>query len=87
MYAEMAKVAREEGFIAIAIQMEGVAAIEKEHEERYRKLLENLNTNKVFINDEVSVWKCRNCGHTEAPKVCPVCNHPQSYFELRAKNY
>ena len=91
MYAEMAKVAREEGFIAIAIQMEGVAAIEKEHEERYRKLLENLNTNKVFINDEVSVWKCRNCGHIavgkEAPKVCPVCAHPQSYFELRAKNY
>ena len=91
MYAEMAKVAREEGFIAIAIQMEGVAAIEKEHEERYRKLLENLNTNQVFINDEVSVWKCRNCGHIavgkEAPKVCPVCAHPQSYFELRAKNY
>ena len=91
MYAEMAKVAREEGFIAIAKQMEGVAAIEKEHEERYRTLLAKLKTNKVFINDEVSVWKCRNCGHIavgkEAPKVCPVCAHPQAYFELRAKNY
>lgn len=91
MYAEMAKVAREEGFIAIAMQMEGVAAIEKEHEERYRALLAKLKTNKVFISDEVSVWKCRNCGHIavgkEAPKACPVCAHPQAYFELRAKNY
>ncbi|MCQ3034729.1 MAG: rubrerythrin family protein [Bacilli bacterium] len=91
MYAEMAKVAREEGFIAIAMQMEGVAAIEKEHEERYRALLAKLKTNKVFISEEVSVWKCRNCGHIavgkEAPKACPVCAHPQAYFELRAKNY
>ena len=91
MYAEMAKVAREEGFIAIAIQMEGVAAIEKEHEERYRKLLDNIEQGKVFIREEPKMWICRNCGHIhygeEAPAVCPVCAHPQSYFEIRKENY
>ncbi len=91
MYKEFAKVARKEGFKEIAYQFEGVAKIEKEHEERYRKLLDNLKTNKVFIAKGVVIWKCRNCGHIhvgkEAPKVCPVCKHPQSYFELKAKNY
>ena len=91
MYAEMAKVAREEGFIAIAIQMEGVAAIEKEHEERYRKLRENIENGVVFEKKEQTMWICRNCGHVhygeKAPKVCPVCAHPQSYFEVRAINY
>ena len=71
--------------------MEGVAKIEALHEERYRKLLENVKTNRVFIADDVVVWKCRNCGHVhvgkEAPKLCPVCLHAQSYFELRAVNY
>ena len=91
MYEEFAKVADEEGFTAIAKQMRGVAAIEKHHEERYRALLENLKTDKVFIREDVVVWKCRNCGHIhvgkEAPKVCPVCFHAQSYFELEKKNY
>lgn len=91
MYAEFAKVAREEGFEAIAKQMEGVAAIEKNHEERYNTLLENLKTNRVFIKEDVVIWKCRNCGHIhvgkEAPKVCPVCLHAQSFFELNCKNY
>ncbi len=91
MYAEFAKVAREEGFEAIAKQMEGVAAIEKTHEERYNALLENLKTNRVFIKEDVVIWKCRNCGHIhvgkEAPKVCPVCLHAQSFFELNCKNY
>lgn len=91
MYAEFAKVAREEGFLKIAAQMEGVAKIEKTHEERYRKLLDNLKTDKVFIKDEVVIWKCGNCGHIhvgkEAPKVCPVCLHPQAYFRLDCKNY
>mgnify|MGYP001024687726 FL=1 len=91
MYEEFAKVADEEGFTAIAKQMRGVAAIEKHHEERYRALLENLKTDKVFIREDVVVWKCRNCGHIhvgkEAPKVCPVCFHAQSYFELEKENY
>jgi len=91
MYAKMAKEAREEGFMDIADQFEGVAKVEKEHEERYRKLLANLEENKVFAKDEVVTWKCRNCGHiltgTKAPEICPVCAHPQSYFELAAQNY
>ena len=91
MYAEFAKVAREEGFVAIAKQMEGVAAIEKQHEERYRALLKNVETAQVFEKSEIKVWECRNCGHIavgpKAPLVCPTCAHPQSYFELREKNY
>ena len=91
MYAEFAKVAREEGFDDIAALFEGVAAIEKEHEERYRKLLENVQTNNVFAKAEKVTWKCSNCGHTvegnSAPDVCPVCAHAQSYFEVRAENY
>jgi len=91
MYKEFAEVARKEGFTTIAAQFEGVAKIEKEHEERYRKLLDNLKTDKVFIAKDVVVWKCRNCGHIhvgkEAPQKCPVCAHPRSYFELRAVNY
>ena len=86
MYKRMAKEAREEGFIEIAEKFEGVAAIEKRHEERYNKLLENVKKNTVFKKTEEKVWICRNCGHIyvgkEAPKVCPVCNHPQAYFEL-----
>ena len=91
MYKEFAKVAREEGFEKIAFEFEAVAKIEKEHEERYRALLSKVEGGKVFISEDVVVWKCRNCGHIhvgkEAPKVCPVCAHPQSYFELRAKNF
>ena len=85
MYASFAKEAREEGFIEIAYRFEGVGAIEKHHEERYLRLLDDLNNGKVFEKDGVVVWKCRNCGHihvgTSAPQVCPVCSHPQSYFE------
>ena len=91
MYAEFAKTAREEGFEAIAKQMEGVAAIEKQHEERYRALLKNIEDAKVFSRVGEQVWICRNCGHIhfgeEAPEVCPVCAHPKAYFELRAQNY
>ncbi len=91
MYKHMAEVAREEGFLEIAAKFELVAKIEAEHEERYRKLLENVKEGKVFIAEDVVVWKCRNCGHIHvgkvAPKVCPTCNHAQSYFELRCKNY
>ena len=91
MYAEFAKVAREEGFERIAFLFEGVAAIEKEHEERYRKLLKNVEDKLVFSKDGEAIWICRNCGHVvvgkEAPKVCPVCAHPQSFFELRKENY
>ena len=91
MYDRMAKEAREEGFDHIADLFEGVAKIEKEHEERYRKLLSNIEENKVFEAGEVKIWKCRNCGHivvgTKAPMVCPVCSHPQSYFEIKAENY
>ena len=91
MYKEFAEVARKEGFDEIAEKFEGVAKIEKEHEERYRALLEKVKGKKVFIAEDVVIWKCRNCGHIhvgkEAPEVCPVCDHEQAYFELRAKNY
>ena len=91
MYAEFAKTAREEGFEEIAIMMEGVAAVEKEHEERYRKLAENIKDGVVFLREGEVAWKCRNCGHihvgAEAPVVCPVCAHPQAYFEVKAENY
>ena len=91
MYAEFAKVAREEGFNQIAAWFEGVAAIEKEHEERYLKLLENVKEGKAFKAEEPVKWHCGNCGHVvegkEAPGVCPVCNHPQSYFRVKAENY
>ena len=91
MYPEFARVAREEGFIALALQFEAVAKIEKEHEERYRKLLENVETAQVFAKAGITVWVCRNCGHIHmaetAPKVCPVCLHPQAYFEVKKTNY
>ena len=91
MYAEFAKTAREEGFDELADKFEGVAAIEKAHEERYRKLLANIKDKKVFSRDGDAIWICRNCGHIvvgkNAPEVCPVCAHPQSFFELRAENY
>ncbi|MBR6645611.1 MAG: rubrerythrin family protein [Clostridia bacterium] len=91
MYAEFAKQAREEGFDYIANLFEGVAKVEKEHEERYRKLLENVKDGKVFIKEDVVIWKCRNCGHIhvgkEAPEVCPVCAHPKAYFEIKSENY
>jgi rubrerythrin len=91
MYERMAKEAEEEGFPELAKQFRGVAAIEKHHEERYRKLLQNIDNAEVFKKAGVTVWECRNCGHivvgTEAPEVCPVCNHPQSYFEVNAENY
>lgn len=91
MYAGFAREAREEGFDAIAAKFEMVAAIEKEHEERYRKLLQNINDRKVFSKEGDCVWQCSNCGHIvigrEAPQVCPVCDHPQSYFQVRAENY
>lgn len=91
MYAQFAKEAREEGFEEIAAQMEGVAAIEKLHEERYRKLLKNIEDEVVFSRDGDCVWQCLNCGHVvigkKAPEVCPVCDHAQSYFALRAENY
>ena len=91
MYSEFARVAKEEGFDRIAYLFEGVAAIEKEHEERYRKLIENIEGGLVFSRDGDKIWKCRNCGHIvigkEAPKVCPICTHPQAYFEIKAENY
>ena len=92
MYAEFAKVAEEEGFFAIAKLFEGVAKIEAEHEARYNALLENVEKKKCFIkNDAATVWECRNCGHKHiglaAPEICPVCTHPQSYFEVSVKNY
>ena len=91
MYAEFAKTAKEEGFDRIAYLFEEVAKIEKEHEERYLKLLENVKDGKVFEAGEVKIWKCRNCGHivvgTKAPEVCPVCSHPKAYFEIKAENY
>ena len=91
MYAGFAKVAREEGFNSIAAKFEAVAKIEKEHEERYRKLLKNIEDEVVFSKDEDCIWICRNCGHVvvgkKAPNVCPVCAHPQSYFEIKANNY
>jgi len=91
MYKEFAEIAREEGFLDIAEQFEGVAKVEKAHEERYLKLLQNIEEGKVFKKDGEVVWKCRNCGHLhygkEAPEVCPVCAHPRAYFELHAANY
>ena len=91
MYEGFAKTAEEEGFTALAAKFRMVAAIEKHHEERYRALLKNIETAQVFEKSEVKVWECRNCGHiavgTKSPQVCPVCNHPQSYFEVNAENY
>ncbi len=91
MYAEFAKVAKEEGFDRIAYLFEAVGKIEKEHEERYVKLLQNIEEGKVFECGEIKIWKCRNCGHIhvglKAPEMCPVCDHPKAYFELKAENY
>ena len=91
MYERMAREADEEGFHDLAKQFRGVAAIEKAHEERYRALLNNIETKQVFEKAGVQIWECRNCGHivvgTKAPEVCPVCNHPQAYFEIHAENY
>ena len=91
MYARMAEEAREEGFDDIARLFDGVAAIEREHEERYLKLLQNVEEGTVFKKGEKKVWICRNCGHIvdseSAPELCPVCSHPQAYFELRVINY
>src|SRR5574344_1820113 len=91
MYAQMAKDARDEGFDEIAEKFELVAAIEKHHEERYLKLLQNVKEGLVFSREGDRIWKCRNCGHIvigpKAPDVCPTCNHPQSYFEISAENY
>ena len=91
MYDRMAKEAKEEGFDHIAYLFEAVGRIEREHEERYKKLLENIEGGLVFSRDGDAIWKCRNCGHIvigkQAPEVCPVCNHPKSYFEVKAENY
>ncbi len=91
MYATFAKEAKEEGFTEIAYLFEQVGAIEKEHEERYRKLLANLKDGAVFSRDGDTIWQCANCGHIvigkEAPQVCPVCAHPQAYFQIKAQNY
>ena len=91
MYDRMAKEAKEEGFDKIAYLFEAVGKIEKEHEERYKKLLENVEGGLIFSKDGEKIWKCRNCGHIvigkEAPGVCPVCEHPQAFFEINAKNY
>ena len=91
MYEEFAKVAEEEGFDHIAYLFREVGKIEKEHEERYLKLLNNVEEGKVFECGEIKIWKCRNCGHihvgTKAPDVCPVCSHPKAYFEIKAENY
>lgn len=91
MYARMAKEAKEEGFDEIAAKFEMVGAIEKEHEERYRKLLANVEKELVFSKDGDAIWQCSNCGHIvvgkKAPEMCPVCNHPKAYFEIRKENY
>ena len=91
MYEGFAKTAEEEGFVELAAKFRGVAAIEKRHEERYRALLKNVETAAVFAKSEVKVWECRNCGHivvgTNAPEVCPVCAHPQAYFEVHKDNF
>lgn len=91
MYEGFAKTAEEEGFPKLAARFRLVAAVEKHHEERYRALLHNLETAEIFAKSEIKVWECRNCGHIvigeKAPEVCPTCDHPQSYFELRAENY
>lgn len=91
MYDRMAKEAEEEGFLDLAAQFRAVAAVEKAHEERYRKLLHNVETKAVFEKAGITMWECRNCGHiataVKAPEICPVCNHPQSFFEVREENY
>lgn len=91
MYAKFAKEAREEGFGQIADLFEGVAEIEKQHEEKFRKLLANIETSQVFSKDGDTIWECSNCGHVHtgenAPDACPVCNHPQAYFQVKANNY
>ena len=91
MYATFAKEAEEEGFTEIARLFRGVAAVEKEHEERYLKLLENVKEGLVFSRDQDMIWQCGNCGHVvigkKAPEICPVCDHPQSYFRIKAENY
>ena len=91
MYAGFAKTAEAEGFPELAARFRMVGEVERHHEERYRALLHNVETAAVFAKSEVKIWECRNCGHivvgTAAPEVCPVCNHPQSYFELHAENY
>ncbi len=91
MYDEFAKTAKEEGFTRLAYLFEAVGKIEKEHEERYRKLIENIEGGLVFSRDGDKIWKCRNCGHIvigkDAPEVCPVCAHPKSFFEIKAENY
>ena len=91
MYAEFAKTAKEEGFDRLAMQFEEVGKIEKEHEERYRALLKNVKDGLVFSRDGDQIWQCSNCGHIvigkKAPEVCPVCAHPQAYFQIRANNY
>ena len=91
MYARMAREAREEGFDEIAEKFEGVAKIEKAHEERYRKLLDNVQKERVFSKDGDVIWQCANCGHIvigkKAPDVCPVCDHPQAYFQIKPENY
>jgi rubrerythrin len=91
MYKGFAEIARSEGFDDIAKLFEGVAAVEEKHEDRYAKLLRNIEEGKVFKSDGLAVWKCRNCGHIEigdfAPETCPVCSHPRAYFEIRAENY
>ena len=91
MYAEFAKTARAEGFERIAFLFESVGNIEKEHEERYKALLANVENQKVFARLEIQVWQCRNCGHIyvgkDAPKICPVCEHPQDFFQIAPKNY
>ena len=91
MYERMAKEAKEEGFDHIAYLFEAVGKIEKEHEERYKKLIENVENGLVFSKDGDRIWRCRNCGHivigSKAPEICPVCSHPKSYFEIKAENY
>ncbi len=91
MYSEFADTAEEEGFTELAAKFRMVAAIEKTHEERYRALINNIETASVFEKSEVKVWECRNCGHivvgTKAPEICPVCAHPKAFFELREENY
>ena len=91
MYEEFAKTAQEEGFPELARRFRMVGAVEKHHEERYRALLHNVETAAVFAKSEIKIWECRNCGHIvvgeKAPAVCPVCNHPQSYYEIHAENY
>ena len=91
MYAGFAETAEKEGFKELAAKFRLVAAIEKHHEERYRKLLQNVETMQVFEKSEVKIWECRNCGHiivgTKAPEICPTCAHPKAYFEINAENY